>query len=172
MMELTINIPGLKELADALVLLAGVNAKPQGAQAAPEPVTPTPPAPQPAPYQQQMPVQQPMPAQAQMPVQQPMAYQQPMQVQQMAAVPVQAPVTPAAPVAPVAPMAPAVPTTAATQVYTQDQIAVAMTGLMDQGKAPAVMGILSRMGAHALTEIPKERYPELVMLLKEAGAVI
>lgn len=172
MMELTINIPGLKELADALVLLAGVNAKPQGAQAAPEPVTPTVPAPQPAPYQQQMPVQQPMPAQAQMPVQQPMAYQQPMQVQQMAAVPVQAPVTPAAPVSPAAPMAPAVPTTAATQVYTQDQIAVAMTGLMDQGKAPAVMGILSRMGVHALTEIPKERYPELVMLLKEAGAVI
>ena len=163
MMELTINIPGLKELADALVMLAGSNAKPQTAQAAPEPVVAAP-VPQPAPYQQSMPTQQPV------------AYQQPMLGQQMAvapaAVPVQAPVTPTAPVASAAPVTPAVPTTASSQAYTQDQIAVAMTGLMDQGKMPAVMGILSRMGVQALTEVAKERYPELVMLLKEAGAVI
>lgn len=66
----------------------------------------------------------------------------------------------------------AVPTTAVAQEYSQDQVAVAMTGLIDTGKREAVLQILGMFGAQALTQIPKERYPELVLKLREAGANI
>lgn len=65
-----------------------------------------------------------------------------------------------------------VPTTAAPQEYTQSQVAVALTGLMDMGRRDLVMQILGMFGVQALTEIPKERYPELVLKLREAGANI
>jgi len=65
-----------------------------------------------------------------------------------------------------------VPTTAVPQTYTQDQLAVAMTGLMDQGKQQVLMSILQSFGASSLMEIPRERYPEVVIRLREAGANI
>lgn len=64
------------------------------------------------------------------------------------------------------------PTSTTPQSYTQDQIAVAMTGLVDRGMQPQVMAILSAMGCQTLLQVPKERYPELVTKLREAGAAI
>lgn len=68
--------------------------------------------------------------------------------------------------------APGLPTTAVPQEYTQDQIAVAFTGLIDTGRRDAVTQILGMFGAQALTQIPKEQYPELALKLREAGANI
>lgn len=96
----------------------------------------------------------------------------------------QAPVQNAAPTAPAPQPVPAqnatqqnpitggLPTSATPQSYTQDQIAVAMTGLVDRGMQPQVMAILSAMGCQTLLQVPKERYPELVTKLREAGAAI
>ncbi len=159
MMELKINIPGLMELAEALKALAGAKAGPQ--QTAPAGSVPADILPSPAPVQQ--------------PVAAPAAQVPPAPAPVAPVVPVPAVPTPAAQVAPVMPAAPvpaAVPTTVVGQAYTQDQLAVAMTGLVDQGRMQTVMDILARMGVQALTEVPKERYPELVLLLREAGAVI
>lgn len=64
------------------------------------------------------------------------------------------------------------PTTAVTQEYSQDQVAVALSGLIDAGKRDVALQILAMFGAQALTQIPKERYPELVLKLREAGANI
>ncbi|WP_346904613.1 hypothetical protein [Faecalicatena contorta] len=64
------------------------------------------------------------------------------------------------------------PTTAVAQEYTQDQVAVAMSGLMDAGKRDTVTQILASFGVQALLQIPKDRYPELVLKLREAGANI
>ena len=66
----------------------------------------------------------------------------------------------------------ALPTTATTQSYTQDQIAIALTGLIDQGKRDYVMQILGQFGAMSLMQVPVERYPELVTQLRGAGANI
>ncbi len=162
MIEVTINIPGLKELAEALVLLAGVKSA-----AVPQQVTIPQPVTSAADYQAA--------SAAPMPASQPT-----IQAGIPAGVPGTVPTAQAAavPTAPQTaqatgiPAASAVPTTATGQAYTQDQLAVAMTGLVDQGKMQAVMGILTRMGVQALTEVPRERYPELVLLLREAGAVI
>ena len=66
----------------------------------------------------------------------------------------------------------AVPTSTVPQEYTQDQIAIAMTGLSDQGKRADLINILARFGVASLVQVPKERYPELVLLLREAGAAI
>lgn len=71
-----------------------------------------------------------------------------------------------------APVTGQLPTTAAPQSYTQDQIAVAMTGLVDRGLQPAVMQILGQFGAMSLLQIPKEQYPALAAELRKAGADI
>ncbi len=65
-----------------------------------------------------------------------------------------------------------IPTTAVAQGYTQDQIAVAMTGLVDRGMQPVVMQILGQFGAMSLQQITKEQYPALVTELRKAGANI
>lgn len=65
-----------------------------------------------------------------------------------------------------------IPTTAVPQEYTQDQMAVAFTGLIDTGRGDAVHRILGDFGVQALIQIPKERYPELALKLREAGANI
>ena len=64
------------------------------------------------------------------------------------------------------------PTTASPQAYTQDQIAVAMTGLVDQGKQPQVMQVLAQFGAASLMQVPKEQYPALAAQLRALGAAI
>lgn len=63
-----------------------------------------------------------------------------------------------------------VPTTAPAPAYTQDQIAVAMTGLVDQGKQPQVMQVLSQFGAGSLMQVPKEQYGALATQLRMLGA--
>ena len=63
-----------------------------------------------------------------------------------------------------------VPTTASAPAYTQDQIAVAMTGLVDQGKQPQVMQVLSQFGAGSLMQVPKEQYGALATQLRMLGA--
>lgn len=100
--------------------------------------------------------------------------------------PVQAPQTPVPPVAmppvqsqtpspvvtqQVMPQAP-IPTTHVAQSYTQEQIAVAMTSLVDGGKLDVVHGILAAFGVQALTEIPADQYPALALKLREVGANI
>ncbi len=151
MMNITIKVEGLEPLVDAINRLVGGNA-PINVSVAPvdasamqnfQPV-PQQPMPQ-VPTFQQPAAQQPM--QTSVPT-------QPMQQQQMA-MPQQT-----------------IPTTAMPQGYTQDQIAVAMTGLMDQGKQPVVMQILNTFGANSLLEVPVERYPELAVQMRGAGANI
>ena len=78
---------------------------------------------------------------------------------------------PTQPVAPV-PMTPVVPTTAVAQEYTQDQLAVACAGLVNQGKQPRLMQILQGLGVATLVDLPKERYGELATALRAEGAVI
>ena len=68
------------------------------------------------------------------------------------------------------PMPGQVPTTAVPQGYSQDQIAVAMTGLVDQGKQPQVMQALAQFGAASLMQVPKEQYPALATQLRMLGA--
>ena len=118
MIEVTINIPGLKELAEAIVLLAGVKsaAVPQQATV-PQPVTA-------ADYQASATVPTPAP--------------QPSVPANITAGVLSAPQAAAVPTVPQTaqatgiPAASAIPTTATGQAYTQDQLAVAMTGLVDQ----------------------------------------
>ena len=65
-----------------------------------------------------------------------------------------------------------VPTTAVPLTYTQDQIAVAMTGLVDQGKQPQVMQVLAQFGAASLMQVPKEQYQALAAQLRVLGAAL
>lgn len=143
MNEITIKIEGLKELTEALRLLAGESRRAQEQRPAWNPVQ----QPQ-AQMQQQVPVQQ-MPAQApqQVPVQQ-MCQQAPQTILQQ------------------------VPTTAVAQEYTIDQLQVAAAGLTNAGRMPQVMGILQQFGIQAMTELPKDQYGNFATALREAGAQI
>ena len=96
-----------------------------------------------------------------------MAPVQPGPVQTVPAAPALVPVTPSA-----MPIPGPIPTTVVPQEYTQDQIAVAMTGLSDQGRGAELVNILAGFGVSSLVQVPKERYPELVLVLREAGAAI
>lgn len=77
--------------------------------------------------------------------------------------------TPAAPVQP-APVQQAVPTSAPT--YNMDQLAVAATQLMDAGKQPELLQLLSSFGVQALMQLPKEQYGAFATKLRELGAKI
>ncbi len=83
-----------------------------------------------------------------------------------------APPTAAAPVSAMPPIQGSVPTTAAPQTFTLEQLQVAAAGLTSMGKLPAVMGILQKFGIQAMTELPRERYGEFALSLREAGAQI
>lgn len=155
-MEVTINVPGLTELAVAINRLAEAGTKgfetKEGVLATPGTMqeSATIPNREPALPQTQM---QSMPA--------PRSYGQMMP----AGVPVQSQMTSNIPMQ-------TIPTTNMAAEYTQDQIAVAMTGLMDAGKQDALMGILAQFNAQSLMQIPKEQYPAVVMALRGAGANI
>ena len=66
----------------------------------------------------------------------------------------------------------AVPTTAMPQEFTLEQLQVAAAGLSGMGKMPQVMGILQQFGIQAMTELPRERYGEFAIALREAGAQV
>lgn len=96
-------------------------------------------------------------------------------------VPVVPPVQTAAQPAPAAPVqqppvtpppAQPLPTTAVAQEYTQDQISVAMAGLVSQGKQPEIMALIQGFGVNSLVELPKEQYGALAVKLREMGAQI
>ncbi len=146
MLEITIHVTGLEKLAEALMGLSGMNHQ----AAAPVPgagmsASAIPP--------QGVPVASGVaPAVPGMPTSAPVA------TQPMAGAPMQMPGP--------------VPTSTVPQEYTQDQIAVAMTGLSDQGRGAELVNILARFGVSSLVQVPKERYPELVLILREAGAAI
>lgn len=112
------------------------------------------------PYQSQPPM-------GTVPVQQPVAAQQTQPAMQQQSVAQQAP-----PVMSQPPMAGMVPTTAVAQEYTQDQLAVACSGLVNQGKQIKLLQLLQGFGVAALVDLPKERYGEFATALRAEGAVI
>ena len=161
-LKITVEVPGIWELIDAVNALAG-KAKGQPA----EPVATSQP--------QEVPIMQ--------------APQVPQPVQPVPAQPTSAQAIPVAPVAQTAPTTPMqqapamtqqmptampqpIPTTAVAQEYTQDQIAVAMSSLVNMGKQPKVFEILARFGAQALVQVDHSRYAELATMLRQEGAVI
>ena len=112
------------------------------------------------PYQSQPPL-------GTVPVQQPVAAQQTQPAMTQQSVAQQAP-----PVVSQPPMAGMVPTTAVAQEYTQDQLAVACSGLVNQGKQMKLLQLLQGFGVAALVDLPKERYGEFATALRAEGAVI
>ena len=79
----------------------------------------------------------------------------------------------AAPVAQnTAPAASPVPTATATPTYTMEQLAVAATGLIDAGKMQDVQNTLASLGAQTLMDLPQEKYGEFASAIKAIGAVI
>lgn len=65
-----------------------------------------------------------------------------------------------------------VPTATATPTYTMEQLAVAATGLIDAGKMQDVQNTLAALGAQTLMDLPQEKYGEFVSAIKAIGAVI
>lgn len=88
----------------------------------------------------------------------------------------QPPVTPPpaqpAPVQQPDPAAQPLPTTAVAQEYTQDQISLAMAGLVSQGKQPEIVALIQSFGVSSLVELPKEQYGALAVKLHEMGVQI
>lgn len=201
-MTININIVGLDKLVDAINRLAGGTQTQQEATAVhTETTVPVPVPPQPVPQQsvpqQSMPQQpaqqtppqnftpgqfqaaasgiptgqpqpaQPVPMNPMMPQYQMPAQQQPVNpATQQYQVPVgQIPATPTG-----GPQQ--LPTSHVAQPYTQEQLAIAMTSLVDAGKLAVAQGIMQQFGVMALTEIPPERYPDVAVKLREAGASI
>ena len=154
-LKITVEVPGIWELIDAVNALAGKTKEQSVAEVATS-------QPQEVPAMQAPPMPQPM---------------QPVPVQ-----PTSAQAIPVAPVAQTQPMpqpmqqAPQmpqpIPTTAVAQEYTQDQIAVAMSSLVNMGKQPKVFEILARFGAQTLMQVDHSRYAELATMLRQEGAVI
>lgn len=54
--------------------------------------------------------------------------------------------------------------------YSQEDLALAATQLVDAGKQQAVIDLLGSLGAQALTQLPKEQYGAFAMGLKDLGA--
>lgn len=144
-MDLTINIPGLSELAASISALAqamggqAVNTGAPAVQTAPAPgpnltLVQPPPQPTAVPVTQQYPVGH-------------------------------APVAP-----PVAPAPVEVPTT--PQSYSLEQLAVAATQLMDAGRRMDLVTLLGQFGVQALTALPKEHYGTFATQLRAMGAKI
>ncbi|MEC1177647.1 hypothetical protein P9B03_04050 [Metasolibacillus meyeri] len=155
---LTIQAPGLEKAMDnlAMALQGGSISQTQPMQQPAQPMQQMPPV-QNAPVQQTAPVQN-APVQQTAPVQQP-----PVQPSQPApqAAPVQQP--------PVQPTQ-AVPISNVT--YTMEQLAVAATQLMDQGKRNEITQLLATFGVQALTALPQEQYGAFATSLRGLGANI
>lgn len=151
MFEITINIPGLKELAEAIMCTsAGKNGVPLQGAAQPRQATTV---------QQAMPPIQQVPAQVQQttpPVQQVPAQQITPPVQQ----------TPTQQL----PVQQSVPTT--TPSYALDDLARAAMTLMDTGRQAELQGLLGAFGVEALPALPKEQYGAFATALRERGAQI
>ena len=82
------------------------------------------------------------------------------------------PTTQATPTAPATPTVSPVPTATATPTYSMEQLAVAATGLIDAGKMQDVQNALAALGAQTLMDLPQEKYGEFASAIKAIGAVI
>jgi outer membrane biosynthesis protein TonB len=126
-----------------------------------EPVTPTPsPAPAPA-------------APASAPVSAPAPTPAPAAAPASAPAPAPAPTPAAVPVATAPPAAaplPTVPTSA--QTYTQDQLALAASGLIDAGKLAELQQLLASFNVDSLARLPADQYGAFATKLREMGAKI
>lgn len=159
--EITVNIPGLKELAEAIGQIASIQRKEQNVQ-------------------ETVPVQQPQPEQKP----QPEAYGR-----QVAAhfpnanvsVPQQETVTPPVqpqpavqetpPVSePQQPQQPTVQTSVPT--YTREELSKAAMLLMDKGMQAQLMQLIQSFGVQSLVELPTEQYGNFATGLRGMGAQI
>ena len=75
-------------------------------------------------------------------------------------------------IAQAAPTVSPVPTATATPTYTMEQLAVAATGLIDAGKMQDVQNTLASLGAQTLMDLPQEKDGEFASAIKAIGAVI
>lgn len=57
-----------------------------------------------------------------------------------------------------------------TPEYTQEQLAVAATQLVDQGNREQLVQLLQSFGAQSLLQLPKEQYGAFATKLREMGA--
>ena len=122
-----------------------------------------------------------MPAPAAVPPQMPAPAAVPPQMPAPATGPAPAPVTPA-PAAPVTPPAPApapAPQTAApvmpvagAPTYTLDQISKAGAALVDAGKMEPLLGLLTKYGVQAITQLQPAQYGVFATELRALGAQI
>lgn len=71
-----------------------------------------------------------------------------------------------------APTVSPVPTATATPTYSMEQLAVAATGLIDAGKMQDVQNTLAALDAQTLMDLPQEKYGEFASAIKAIGAVI
>ena len=71
-----------------------------------------------------------------------------------------------------APTVSPVPTATATPTYSMEQLAVAATGLIDAGKMQDVQNTIVSLGAQTLMDLPQEKYGEFASAIKAIGAVI
>lgn len=157
-MEITVNVTGLDNLANAIFALAKAagNCK-EETQVDATKVTPV--------VQQAVaPTETAAPTTTTVPSTPPVQNVQPVPTTQTAQ---------AAPVAQnTAPAASPVPTATATPTYTMEQLAVAATGLIDVGKMQDVQNTLASLGAQTLMDLPQEKYGEFASAIKAIGAVI
>lgn len=157
-MEITVNVTGLDNLANAIFALAKAagNCK-EETQVDATKVTPV--------VQQAVaPTETAAPTTTTVPSTPPVQNVQPVPATQTAQ---------AAPVAQnTAPAASPVPTATATPTYTMEQLAVAATGLIDAGKMQDVQNTLAALGAQTLMDLPQEKYGEFASAIKAIGAVI
>jgi hypothetical protein len=91
--------------------------------------------------------------------------------------PVQAP-QPVAPTVPTqqapvqAPQAPQAPVQTQVPTYTQQDLALAATQLMDSGKQADVLNLIASFGVQALTQLPQEQFGNFATALRTLGAKI
>ena len=157
-MEITVNVIGLDNLANAIFALAKAagNCK-EETQVDATKVTPV--------VQQTVaPAETAAPTTTTVPSTPPVQNVQPVPTTQTAQA------TPAA--QNTAPAASPVPTATATPTYTMEQLAVAATGLIDAGKMQDVQNTLASLGAQTLMDLPQEKYGEFASAIKAIGAVI
>lgn len=106
-------------------------------------------------------------------------------VQALQSVPTTAPPTPTpqpvaptvptqqAPQAPVqAPQPPQAPVQTQVPTYTQQDLALAATQLMDSGKQADVLNLIASFGVQALTQLPQEQFGNFATALRTLGAKI
>ena len=157
-MTITICIPGLEKLADALMRMAEKDGTPESGRETAATATAA---------GTQMPAPS-IPAQP--PVAQQPGYQAPPVTPAVPAAPQASPVTPAVPTAPVQQAAPQVPTS--QKEYTLDELATAAMGLMDSGRQADLLGLLQSFGVEALPALPKGQYGAFATALRGMGAQI